>query len=141
MTDTLSSELEYSQRLVQPLLATLKKLRAALPAATAASPDALRVALSNAQLVASIFYSLNSPGLTDAFEETLQDWMAEFYALLTLDAPSVAERDPDRESVVDALKATVRGWGGGSPVVDVGGLAGCRVSGQGPCVCGAGQAG
>lgn len=34
-------------------------------AEAAGQPDALRLLLSNVQLVASIFYSLNSPGLTE----------------------------------------------------------------------------
>ncbi len=74
MTDQLSEELEYSQALVRPLLACLQALSKRVAelgegarAAAAAGPalDQLRLLLSNVQLVASIFYSLNSPGLTD----------------------------------------------------------------------------
>lgn len=74
MTDQLSEELEYSQALVRPLLGCLQalskrvvELGAGARAAGAAGPaaEALRLLLSNVQLVASIFYSLNSPGLTD----------------------------------------------------------------------------
>lgn len=72
MTDQLSEELQYSQALVAPLLACLQALskqvaeaQAAVAAAAAGGADALRLLLSNVQLVASIFYSLNSPGLTD----------------------------------------------------------------------------
>ena len=73
MTDALSRELEYSESLVAPLLACLQALSAQLAAATAAAAatgggaasDTLRLLLSNVQLVASIFYSLNSPGLTE----------------------------------------------------------------------------
>lgn len=35
----------------------------------AGPPDQLRLLLSNVQLVASIFYSLNSPGLTDVSQD------------------------------------------------------------------------
>lgn len=67
MTDQLSEELQYSQALVAPLLACLQALskQVAEAAAAGAPPDTLRLLLSNVQLVASIFYSLNSPGLTD----------------------------------------------------------------------------
>lgn len=74
MTDQLSGELEYSQALVGQLLACLQALSKrvaelgdAVRAAGADGParDQLRLLLSNVQLVASIFYSLNSPGLTD----------------------------------------------------------------------------
>ena len=68
MTDKLSDELQYSQALVQPLLACLQGLSkkvAELAAAGEGGVEALRLVLSNVQLVASIFYSLNSPGLTE----------------------------------------------------------------------------
>jgi hypothetical protein len=68
MTDQLSEELQYSQALVQPLLACLQALSkqvAEASAAGAAATDKLRLLLSNVRLAASIFYSLNSPGLTD----------------------------------------------------------------------------
>ncbi|KAL4452248.1 hypothetical protein ABPG75_007910 [Micractinium tetrahymenae] len=116
MTDQLSEELEYSQALVRPLLACLQGLSKRVAelgegarAAGAGGPavDQLRLLLSNVQLVASIFYSLNSPGLTDAFEETLDSWMAEWHTYLTLEAPSLAEADPEKQSVVDAVKAGV----------------------------------
>jgi exportin-2 (importin alpha re-exporter) len=108
MTDQLSEELQYSQALVQPLLACLQaqsKLVAELGPGGPA--DQLRLLLSNVQLIASIFYSLNSPGLTDAFEETLDAWMAEFHTYLTYDSPALAESDPDKQSVVDGVKAQV----------------------------------
>lgn len=64
MTSELSRELEYSQQLVRPLLATLRRL-APRAAETAADPAAQALVLSNLRAVVSIFYSLNSPGLTD----------------------------------------------------------------------------
>lgn len=173
MTDQLSEELECSQALVAPLLACLQGLSKQVAEAGASSPDALRLLLSNVHLVASIFYSLNSPGLTDvrqrgrlpappaaaapaclrppwpalacllphahlrpalaclpptpqAFEESLDAWMAEWHTYLTLDAPGLADSDPEKESVVDGVKAQVGagGWGVGLPVglVVVGGV-------------------
>ena len=66
MTDQLSEELAYSQALVAPLLACLQaQSKGVAEAGAAQQPDRLRLLLSNVQLVASIFYSLNSPGLTD----------------------------------------------------------------------------
>lgn len=64
MTDQLSAELEYSQQLVRPLLATLQGLSKRVAEAGGAA-EPLRLLLSSVQLVASIFYSLNSPGLTE----------------------------------------------------------------------------
>jgi hypothetical protein len=68
MTEGLSKELEYCQQAVQPLLAALQRTTAALPAAANAGGDAaqLRVLLSSARLACRVFYSLNSPGLTEA---------------------------------------------------------------------------
>ncbi|GAB4819020.1 hypothetical protein N2152v2_006066 [Parachlorella kessleri] len=106
MTDQLSQELEYSQQLVAPLLATLQALSKRV-AEAAGQAEPLRLLLSNVQLVASIFYSLNSPGLTEAFEETLDAWMAEWHTYLSLEAPALDESDPDRQSVLDSVKATV----------------------------------
>ncbi|PSC72253.1 Exportin-2 [Micractinium conductrix] len=113
MTDQLSEELDYSQAVVKPLLACLqaqsKRAAEVAPGAAAggAAAEPLRLVLSNVHLACSIFYSLNSPGLTDAFEDTLDAWMAEFHTFLTLDAPALAEADPEKESVVDGVKAQV----------------------------------
>ena len=37
----------------------------------------------------------------------LDQWMAEFHYLLTYTNPALAESDPEKESVVDAVKAAV----------------------------------
>ena len=37
----------------------------------------------------------------------LDQWMAEFHYLLTYTNPALAETDPEKESVVDAVKAAV----------------------------------
>lgn len=67
MTEGLSKELEYCQQAVKPLLAALQRTTAALPAAANAGGDAtqLRLLLSSARLACRVFYSLNSPGLTE----------------------------------------------------------------------------
>ena len=66
MTDKLSKDLEYSQGFVRPLLDLLMQL-AGQVAAAAADVAQLRVLLSSARLVCRIFYSLNSPGLTEVY--------------------------------------------------------------------------
>lgn len=106
MTDQLSKELEYSQQLVRPLLAATQRLAAQCSAAAPAGGAALPLLLEDARLALSIFYSLNSSGLTEEFEETLDEWMAALHALLTLAAPSAASKDPSQEGPLDALKAT-----------------------------------
>jgi hypothetical protein len=73
MTDQLSAELEYSQQLVAPLLAALQALSKHVGEA-GGQPDALRPLLANVQLVASIFYSLNSPGLTEVRLQHVGPW-------------------------------------------------------------------
>ena len=108
MTDQLSQELDYSQQLVAPLLDVLRCLtRRLAEAGPAGDPATLRALLANAELAANIFYSLNSPGLTQAFEDTLDAWMAEFHALLTFETAAVGERDAEKEGVLEACKASV----------------------------------
>lgn len=64
MSEKLNKELEYSQNFVKPLLDVFVGLRAQVEAnANAAEP--LRLALSSARYAVEIFYSLNSPGLTE----------------------------------------------------------------------------
>lgn len=110
MTPELSSELEYSQQLVKPLLAALQATSRRVAEATG-DAAALHLLLSNVQLIASIFYSLNSPGLTEAFEETLDAWMAEFHTYLTFESPLLPpvlpDADADQASVLDGVKAGV----------------------------------
>lgn len=68
MTSALNEELKYCQQAVKPLLAALQRINAALPAAAAdaaAAPAPLRLLLSSARLACRVFFSLNSPGLTE----------------------------------------------------------------------------
>ena len=71
MTEALSKELEYCQQAVQPLLGALQRTTAALPAAAGGDPSRLRLLLSSARLACRVFYSLNSPGLTEASQALL----------------------------------------------------------------------
>ena len=109
MTDSLSAELEYSQRLAGPLLDSLRAAlerarsctRAARAAARAQAPapgafsqeDAAAAAraadgaLDTARLACRVFFSLNSPGLTEVFEEALPGWMESLLAALTAEDP------------------------------------------------------
>lgn len=108
MTATLSSELEYSQKLIVPLLNTLKAATARLPTVSTSSPVQLAALLENVKLIASIFLSLNSPGLTQDFEDTLDDWMDNFHKYLVIETPpALVESDPDKEGVVEAVKGAI----------------------------------
>ena len=105
MSDSLSAELEYSQQVVQPLLSVLQSLTDKLPRT---SDNDLRMLLENVRAIASMFYSLNSPGLTEAFEDTLDAWMDTFHKYLVLETPpALKESDPDKEGVVEGVKAAI----------------------------------
>jgi exportin-2 (importin alpha re-exporter) len=112
LNEALNEELQYSQTLVKPLLAVAQRVTAACTAAAAAGAgaDALPVLLDDARLILSIFHSLNSPGLTEEFENTLKEWMHCIHALLILNSPSytaaTSGNDPEQEGPLDALKAT-----------------------------------
>jgi len=114
LNEALNEELQYSQTLVKPLLAVAQRVTAACTAAAAggagAGAEALPVLLDDARLILSIFHSLNSPGLTEEFENTLKEWMDCIHALLILNAPahtaSTSGNDPEQEGPLDALKAT-----------------------------------
>lgn len=103
LTEELNKELEYSQQLVIPLLSVTKGILACCKTATSSD---LSQHVRNARLALSIFYSLNSPGLTEEFENTLKEWMDCIHEFLILDAPALKPADPDTESDLDALKAT-----------------------------------
>ena len=67
MSASLNSELIYIQQMVQPLLLALQKLSVQLQAATqAGSLVEIKALLSSIRLNLRVFYSLNSPGLTEA---------------------------------------------------------------------------
>lgn len=106
MTGKLNDELKYSQQLIVPLWETLKGLSLQLQS-NSADLSRTKQTLSSIRLVCRIFYSLNSPGLTQEMEDTLTGWFAEFHTFLVYDNPALADNDPDKESSVDAVKAAV----------------------------------
>ncbi len=63
MTGKLNEELKYSQQLIVPLWETLKRLSVQLQS-NSADLSRIKQILSSIRLVCRIFYSLNSPGLT-----------------------------------------------------------------------------
>ena len=65
MTNELSVELAYSQRMVKPLLQTLQKLVTQLESTAAGEIAAARQILACIRLALRVFFSLNSPGLTE----------------------------------------------------------------------------
>ncbi len=64
MSGELSKELEYCQQMVQPLLQTLQRLVAQLEA-SAGDQTAARQLLESTRHLLRVFFSLNSPGLTE----------------------------------------------------------------------------
>ena len=109
MTDALSAELEYSQVLVAPLLAALRgALDAARAAAAAADERSATTAVDTARLACRVFYSLNSPGLTEDFERALDGWMAALRDALALEcAPAATPPRDGSAAPLDALRASV----------------------------------
>jgi len=109
MTEALSAELQYSQALVGPLLDALTgALAAARAAAADPDPRPAVAAVEAARLAVRIFFSLNSPGLTEEFEAALGPWMAALQDALTLECPPAAT--PPRAgdpAPLDALRAAV----------------------------------
>lgn len=63
MSPELSRELEYCQQLVQPLLETLQKLGKELQSTNQTSNG--KQVLGSIRLLLRVFFSLNSPGLTE----------------------------------------------------------------------------
>lgn len=106
MTGKLNEELSYSQQLIVPLWESLRRLSTELQSSSADIAKCKQI-LSNIRLVCRIFYSLNSPGLTQDMEDTLKGWFAEFHTYLTYDNPALADKDPDKQSPLDAVKAAV----------------------------------
>lgn len=66
MSSRLNEELIYVQSVVQPLLQTLKALDTQLESATQAKDtNQAKSLLSSIRLALRVFFSLNSPGLTE----------------------------------------------------------------------------
>ena len=99
--DTIAKDLEYVQQVIAPLL----RVAGVLTAQVVASGGQV-VAVEDATLLLSVFYSLNSPGLTAEFEDHLAAWMDCIHKLLVL--PTAKATDvvvDDDEAPVDACKA------------------------------------
>lgn len=81
------------------------------PGASAPAPSArepLSSRLRACTLLVRAYASLNSPGMTDALEETLKDWMGLLLGLLALpEPPAAAARDADLPGPVDDLRSAV----------------------------------
>ena len=110
LTTELSRELQYCQQMVRPLLCVAQNITSACESLTSVAKgtqgaESAPLTLDNARLVLNIFYSLNSPGLTDEFEETLKEWMDCIHRLLVLNVPCVLSSDPDEQTPLDAAKA------------------------------------
>lgn len=99
--DNIAKELEYCQQVIAPLLHVGGLLTAQVVAANGQDS----VAVEDATLLLSVFYSLNSPGLTAEFEDHLSTWMDCIHKLVTLPAVAGAQQDEDEEAPVDACKA------------------------------------
>ncbi|CAI5953901.1 unnamed protein product [Closterium sp. NIES-65] len=78
-----------------------------LIAANQDKPDTLRVLLNCQRLICRIFFSLNSQELPEVFEDHLQEWMGEFHKYLTYENPLLNEKDPEKEGILDQLKAAI----------------------------------
>ena len=46
-------------------------------------------------------------GSMQEMEDTLKGWFAEFHTYLVYDNPALMDKDPDKETAVDAVKAAV----------------------------------
>lgn len=73
MSSELNKELEYSQQLVKPLLETLQRLVRELQASTETAQ--CKQILDSSRLLLRVFFSLNSPGLT---EVTIVSYLLQF---------------------------------------------------------------
>ncbi|WIA07912.1 hypothetical protein OEZ85_007391 [Tetradesmus obliquus] len=112
-SDKMIAELAASQDMFAPVaLQAMKQLAGLLPAAAAGGDlERLKALLSAVRLLCRIFFSLNSPGLTPLMEGQLDEWMDAFHTMLAFSHPGLAAADaagdPEREGVLDGVKAAV----------------------------------
>lgn len=76
-------------------------------AANPEAPAILKPALECQRLCCRIFYSLNFQDLPEYFEDHMAEWMQEFHKYLLYTNPLLVEKDPEKTSGVDDLKAAV----------------------------------
>ena len=96
--DNIAKDLEYVQQVISPLL----QVAGLLTARVVANNGQDATAVEAATLLLSVFYSLNSPGLTAEFEDHLSEWMDCIHKLVVL---PTTRNDSDDEAPVDACKA------------------------------------
>ncbi|GMH45111.1 hypothetical protein BSKO_13068 [Bryopsis sp. KO-2023] len=107
MTDAISNELIKAQdAFVKPLLQVMDVLFRGVDT-HAHNLENLKLCMESIRLCCRIFYSLNALGLTELVEDNLEQWMTYFLKALEYENQILAERDPEKESSLDALKAAV----------------------------------
>ncbi|XP_073388000.1 exportin-2 [Physcomitrium patens] len=89
-----------------PLLDIFQKTGLVI-AANTENPAILKPPFECLRLCSRIFYSLNFQELPEFFEEHIAEWMGEFHKYLVYTNPLLAERDSEKTSVVDELKAAI----------------------------------
>eukprot|EP00850_Spirogloea_muscicola_P008170 SM000043S15798 [mRNA] locus=s43:232850:238627:+ [translate_table: standard] len=106
-TNELLLELKYVLDIfVQPLLELFKRT-GQLISSTQSDLPALKPLLESARLICRIFYSLNFVDLPEVFQDHLQEWMTQFQGLLRYENPLLRESDPDKEDLINSLKASI----------------------------------
>lgn len=90
----------------QPLYEMLIRISSAMKE-SASNPAALKPLIRCQTLVVQIYYSLCCVDLPEVFEDTLKEWMTELHSYLGMSGDGMAESDPEQETCVDALKASV----------------------------------
>lgn len=89
-----------------PLLEIFQKTGLII-AANPEAPAVLNPTFECQRLCCRIFYSLNFQELPEFFENHMPEWMGEFHKYLLYTNPILVERDPEKTSVVDELKAAI----------------------------------
>ena len=98
----------FGHPLLEIARAVVTQLKQASEASSvAADPAALRLALTCARLALRIWYSLNYFGLSEIEFEMLSEFVGIFIFFLQYENASLVEIDPEKESVVDAVRAAV----------------------------------
>lgn len=103
----LYEELKYClDMFVNPMLALFLRT-GELVSSNGHNPPVLKQLIESQRLMCEIFYSLNYQELPEVFEDKLKEWMGEFHRYLTYENPFLEEKDNDKESVLNELKAAI----------------------------------
>lgn len=106
-TNEMIEELEQSQKAFASVaLESLQRMSSLVPQYQG-DLEQLKLVLSTVRLICRIFFSLNSPGLTELIESQLDAWMNEFHTYLSYENPALDEKDPEKESVLDGVKSAI----------------------------------